>query len=195
MIRELAAEPGTLFYRLLTDPLGKLLEATEIGRFPSRKLRIALDARDGLCAFPTCGVPVSSCDADHVIPSPRGPTSAENLRHLCRRHHRRGHLPARSARGKDLRNRRNRCWLGQTYVAFAGRISCRVRDLAAGFSASGAACKPVRVRLRLVCRRARQLARQLLVAYAYSDADRSAALAKIMSSSMSPNLVAMTSRT
>lgn len=88
MIRELAAEPGTLFYRLLTDPLGHLLDATEIGRFPSRKLRIALDARDGVCAFPTCGVPASSCDADHVIPVPRGPTTGDNLRHLCRRHHR-----------------------------------------------------------------------------------------------------------
>lgn len=88
MVRELAAEPGTLFYRLLTDPLGRLLDVTEVGRFPSRKLRTAVDIRDGTCAFPTCNVPAANGDADHVIPSPRGPTSADNLRHLCRRHHR-----------------------------------------------------------------------------------------------------------
>lgn len=39
MVRELASEPGTLFYRLLTDPLGHLLDVTEIGRYPSRRLR------------------------------------------------------------------------------------------------------------------------------------------------------------
>lgn len=88
MVRELAAEPGTLFYRLLTDPLGHLLDVTEIGRFPSRKLRISLDIRDGLCAFPTCSVPAGSCDADHDIPVPRGPTTAGNMKNLCRRHHR-----------------------------------------------------------------------------------------------------------
>lgn len=88
MVRELAAEPGTLFYRLLTDPLGQLLDITEIGRYPSRKLRHALDMRDGMCAFPTCSVPADNCDADHDIPSPRGPTAARNMKELCRRHHR-----------------------------------------------------------------------------------------------------------
>ena len=88
MVRELAAEPGTLFYRLLTDPLGHLLDVTEIGRYPSRKLRHALDVRDGMCAFPTCSVPADNCDADHVISAPRGQTSSDNLKELCRRHHR-----------------------------------------------------------------------------------------------------------
>lgn len=88
MVRELAAEPGTLFYRLLTDRLGRILDVTEIGRFPSTKLHIALNMRDGTCAFPTCNVPATNCDADHVIPAPRGPTTADNLRNLCRRHHR-----------------------------------------------------------------------------------------------------------
>jgi len=88
MVRELAAEPGTLFYRLLTDPLGQLLDVTEIGRYPSRKLRHTLDMRDGACAFPTCSVPAENCDADHDDPVPHGPTTAGNLKDLCRRHHR-----------------------------------------------------------------------------------------------------------
>lgn len=88
MVRELAAEPGTLFYRLLTDPLGHILDVSELGRYPSRKLRTAITMRDGVCAFPTCNVPAENADADHVIPVPRGPTTGANLRCLCRRHHR-----------------------------------------------------------------------------------------------------------
>lgn len=88
LVRELAAEPGTLFHRLLTDPCGRILDDTEIGRFPSSKLRTALEIRDGTCAFPTCNVPAVGCDKDHVRPVPRGPTSGANLKSLCRRHHR-----------------------------------------------------------------------------------------------------------
>lgn len=92
LIRELACEPGTLFYRLLTDPLGRILDVTELGRFPSRKLRIAVQARDGTCTYPTCSRPAIDCDLDHEIPHPRGPTSGTNLKPRCRRHHRqKGH--------------------------------------------------------------------------------------------------------
>ncbi len=88
MVRELAAEPGTLFYRVFTDPLGRILDVTELGRFPSRKLRTAVDIRDGTCRFATCSRPATECDDDHVIPHPRGPTNGANLSSLCRRHHR-----------------------------------------------------------------------------------------------------------
>lgn len=88
LVRELAAEPGTLFHRLLTDPRGRILDDTEIGRFPSAKLRTALEIRDGTCAFPTCNVPAIACDKDHVRAAPRGPTSGANVKNLCRRHHR-----------------------------------------------------------------------------------------------------------
>jgi len=97
MVRELAAEPGTLFHRVFTDPLGRILDVTELGRFPSRKLRIALDIRDGTCRFATCSRPATECDDDHTIPHPRGPTSGTNIRSLCRRHHRmKTHLGQRS---------------------------------------------------------------------------------------------------
>ncbi len=88
LARELAREPGTLFHRILTDPLGRILDVTEIGRFPSRKLRIAVSARDGTCQVATCSRPALECDLDHEQPHPRGPTSGDNLRPLCRRHHR-----------------------------------------------------------------------------------------------------------
>lgn len=95
LVRDLAREPGTLFHRLLTDPLGHILDVTEIGRFPSAKLRIAVQARDGTCQVPTCSRPAMDCDLDHEKPHPRGPTSADNLRPLCRKHHRmKTHLDA-----------------------------------------------------------------------------------------------------
>ena len=103
MVRELAAEPGTLFYRVFTDPLGHILDVTELGRFPSRRLKTAVDIRDGTCQFATCSRPATECDDDHVIPHPRGPTSGANLRSLCRRHHRmKTHLGQQSV---DLRVR------------------------------------------------------------------------------------------
>lgn len=88
IVRDLAAEPGTLFYRVFTDPLGRILDITELGRFPSRKLKIAVDIRDGSCRFATCSRPATECDDDHEIPHPRGPTNGANIRSLCRRHHR-----------------------------------------------------------------------------------------------------------
>lgn len=76
LVRDLADEPGTLFYRILEDPLGRLLDITEIGYAPSEHLRTAIGIRDGTCVFPTCSRPAAECDLDHEIPHPRGPTTA-----------------------------------------------------------------------------------------------------------------------
>ena len=88
LIRDLAQQPGTLFYRLVTDEKGNLLDVTELGRFPSRKLGNAIDFRDGTCTTPICTTPAHKCDHDHVIPVPEGPTTAENLQNHCRPEHR-----------------------------------------------------------------------------------------------------------
>jgi hypothetical protein len=77
-----------LFTRLLTDDGGRLLETTELGRFPSARLAKAIKVRAGTCRFPTCNVPAGRCDLDHHEPWPEGSTSAKNLDPLCRRHHR-----------------------------------------------------------------------------------------------------------
>jgi hypothetical protein len=92
LLRELAAAPGTLFSRLLTDEAGGILDVTELGRFPSSSLRRALELVDGVCDIPTCDKPAESCDLDHQVPfdpdhRKRGPTSGANLRSRCRVHH------------------------------------------------------------------------------------------------------------
>ncbi|MEH0108591.1 DUF222 domain-containing protein [Tersicoccus sp. MR15.9] len=63
--------------------------ATDSGqyRIPAA-LRRALAVRDGTCRFPGCRRNAAGCDLDHVVAwVDGGATTAENLAHLCRRHH------------------------------------------------------------------------------------------------------------
>lgn len=60
------------------DPRYRIPEAVE--RF--------VKFRDKKCRFPGCRVSARFCDLDHVRPWPNGPTAAENLICVCRRHHR-----------------------------------------------------------------------------------------------------------
>jgi hypothetical protein len=77
-----------LFTRLLTDNGGRLLDVTELGRYPSKRLAEAIKIRAGTCRYPTCTVPADRCDLDHHEPVPKGATSGRNLDPFCRRHHR-----------------------------------------------------------------------------------------------------------
>ena len=55
---------------------------------PSEALRRLLGARDLHCRFPGCRAPVHRCDLDHTVDAVKGgPTSSDNLAHLCRGHH------------------------------------------------------------------------------------------------------------
>ena len=55
---------------------------------PSAQQRRFLGARDLHCRFPGCRAALAWCDVDHTIDAALGgPTSSDNLGHLCRRHH------------------------------------------------------------------------------------------------------------
>ncbi|KUI26002.1 hypothetical protein AU195_13520, partial [Mycobacterium sp. IS-1496] len=54
---------------------------------PSQALQDFVRARDLTCRFPRCDRPAHLCDIDHAVPYPAGPTSASDLRCLCREHH------------------------------------------------------------------------------------------------------------
>lgn len=86
--REEARADEVLFTRLLTDDGGRLLDTTELGRSPSRRLAEAVALRAGTCRFPSCTVPAEQCDLDHRDPWPHGRTSGSGLDPGCRRHHR-----------------------------------------------------------------------------------------------------------
>ena len=70
----------------------------EAGYRPSPGLQRLVRLRDGHCRHPGCQIAARSCDLDHVIAWPAGPTAARNLMCLCRRHHRVKQRPGWSVR-------------------------------------------------------------------------------------------------
>ncbi len=86
-IRNLAARKGTLFWRLLTDERGDLLDVARMGRYATGDLAMAIRFRDGTSVFPTSIVPADDSDNDHTDPYPE-PTTAANIGALHRRAHR-----------------------------------------------------------------------------------------------------------
>lgn len=65
-----------------------VLTFRSVGRYPPPRLRTALLFRDGTCRASGCQTAAEQCDIDHITPWPQGPTTADNLQVLCRRHHR-----------------------------------------------------------------------------------------------------------
>jgi hypothetical protein len=55
---------------------------------PPAWMRELVILRDRHCVHPHCQTDARSCDLDHIVPWPIGPTAPWNLAPLCRRHHR-----------------------------------------------------------------------------------------------------------
>lgn len=80
-----ARAPG--WERLVTHPVSGAVLTVDRYR-PNQDLRRFLGARDMHCRFPACMTRLDLCDLDHTIAAADGgPTTAENLGHLCRKHH------------------------------------------------------------------------------------------------------------
>ena len=70
------------------DLAGAPLDVGRTERLFTPVIRKGLAVRDGGCAHPGCGRPVSWCDAHHITPwGSGGPTSLDNGVLLCRLHH------------------------------------------------------------------------------------------------------------
>jgi hypothetical protein len=85
--RRLAAGDARWRHILTCRTTGAVLDVGTLSYRPPAALDRHVRLRDGTCRFPGCEVPARECDLDHLIPFPLGPTSAENLHCLCRRHH------------------------------------------------------------------------------------------------------------
>ncbi|CDQ43519.1 HNH endonuclease signature motif containing protein [Mycolicibacterium neoaurum] len=73
---------------VIVDHSGVPLDVGRAERLFTPAIRKALAVRDGGCAHPGCGRPVSWCDAHHIQPwSQGGETSLDNGVLLCRLHH------------------------------------------------------------------------------------------------------------
>ncbi|KLO43831.1 HNH nuclease [Mycobacterium nebraskense] len=87
-VRQLAAAASIL----VADPVTSPVEALRYQ--PSAALERAVRCRDLTCRFPGCSRPAVVCDLDHTIPfnhqnpAAGGLTVADNLKCLCRQHHR-----------------------------------------------------------------------------------------------------------
>lgn len=88
LARAVAADPSGTWRRLLTDDAGALLDYGRRAYRPPAELARHVAARDRTCRFPTCNLPASTCEVDHVRSwQEGGTTAAANLQVLCRRHH------------------------------------------------------------------------------------------------------------
>ena len=88
LARELANDPTGTWRRLVTDPLGRLLDCGRTRDRPTAALAEHVQARDRTCRFPGCHRRATRCEIDHVIPwGMGGCTDADNLIPLCSRHH------------------------------------------------------------------------------------------------------------
>jgi hypothetical protein len=86
---ELAAQEDATWQRVLTDPAtGHVLDVGRHKYQPPAALRDYVRLRYPTCTGPGCRQPAHRCDQDHLVPFPAGPTSQENVRPLCRPHHR-----------------------------------------------------------------------------------------------------------
>ena len=87
-VRQLASAASVLVASPVTSA------AEELRYQPSAALERAVRCRDLTCRFPGCSRPAAVCDLDHTVPfnhqtpAAGGRTTADNLKCLCRQHHR-----------------------------------------------------------------------------------------------------------
>lgn len=85
-LRRLCCDAGIL-PAVLGGP-GLVLDVGRSRRLVTPDLRVALELRDGGCAFPGCEVRPAACEAHHVVPWwADGVTALSNLILLCHHHH------------------------------------------------------------------------------------------------------------
>jgi hypothetical protein len=88
LARRLAADPSGTWRRLVTDPLGRLVDYGRSTYRPPAELARHVIARDRACRFPHCTRPAAQAELDHTRPwADGGCTDASNLVSLCPRHH------------------------------------------------------------------------------------------------------------
>ena len=86
--RRIAADALGTWRRLVTDPIGHLLDYGRCTYRPPQDLTDHVLARDQVCRFPGCGWQARSCELDHLLDwDLGGDTNEHNLLAGCRRHH------------------------------------------------------------------------------------------------------------
>jgi hypothetical protein len=96
LVRRLAEDPDSTWYRLLTDPARGGMELSTTAYTPTGPIWREVVALQPTCYAPTCTRPAAECELDHRLRYPEGPTSTANLGPGCRRDHRGKHASGAS---------------------------------------------------------------------------------------------------
>lgn len=90
-VPELATAAGSVWRRLVTDPLTRRAVTLDPRRYrPPRSVSDDVSVHDGVCRGVGCTLDAFGCDKDHVVPWTDGDvTTADALASLHRRHHQR----------------------------------------------------------------------------------------------------------
>jgi Domain of unknown function (DUF222) len=87
VVRRIAADPSSTWYRLLTDAAGEFAHLSTTSYQPTKPIWRATVAKERCCVWPGCCRPAVECELDHRLEYPAGTTCACNLQPLCRFHH------------------------------------------------------------------------------------------------------------
>lgn len=88
LARRLAADPSGTWRRLVTDPVGRLVDYGRTTYRPPADLAQFVIARDRTCRAPGCTRAAVKSDLHHIVPFSRGGhTNAQNLVAACERNH------------------------------------------------------------------------------------------------------------
>jgi len=91
LARRIAAEPGSTWYRMLTDEAGQLVALSTRSYTPTAPIWRQVVAQQTSCYRPQCDRPATECELDHRVPWPAGATSASNLQPACKTDHKAKH--------------------------------------------------------------------------------------------------------
>jgi hypothetical protein len=87
LVRVIASDPTSTWYRLLTDEADGFVELSTKGYRPTAPIWRSEVAKQRTCLWPGCNQPAVRVEDDHRQPYPAGPTSSTNLDPLCHHHH------------------------------------------------------------------------------------------------------------
>lgn len=85
--RAIAHDPTATWRRILTDPEGRVVDVGATTYRPPQAMKDLILTRDRTCTAPGCARPARTCQLDHTVPYPHGPTSPDNLDSKCQADH------------------------------------------------------------------------------------------------------------
>ena len=117
LVRAIAADPDSTWYRMLTDPARRCVELSTTSYKPTAAITRQVVVDWGTCFAPPCTIPASEAELDHRVAAPEGATSTENLGPGCKGHHKVKHAPGFGL----IKEPNGRMWL-TTAGGFAHRV-------------------------------------------------------------------------